>query len=99
MAVVMKFDDRLSSEFVLVIYLVFSDNTAARSHSNHMEEKVASLVAEDKKWRDIEKMASEKATKADELSTKAEEAKKKAEEQATRAEEARKKDEGELSSA
>ena len=49
-----------------MIFFAFSGNTAARSHFNCMEDKVAELVAEVKKWRDTEKSASEKAKKAEE---------------------------------
>ncbi|GMN53243.1 hypothetical protein TIFTF001_022391 [Ficus carica] len=56
-----------------------------------MDKKAVSLVAEVKRWRDAVKVASKKAKKAEERSSKADEARKKAKEQATRAEEARKK--------
>lgn len=82
-----------------MVCLAFSGNTVARNHSNSMDEKAVSLVAEVKRWRDAEKVASEKAKKAEERSSKADEARKKAKEQATRAEEARKKAKSEFSSA
>ena len=48
-----------------MVCLAFSDNAMARSRSNCMEDKVALLVAEVKKWRDAEKVASKKVKKAE----------------------------------
>ena len=63
-----------------MVYVAFSSNATTRSHSNYMDDKVVSLVVEVKKWWDAEKVVSEKAKKADELSIKADEAMRKAEE-------------------
>ena len=63
-----------------MVYVSFSGNATTRSHSNCMDDKVVSLVVEIKKWWDGEKVVSEKAKKAEELSTKADEAMRKAEE-------------------
>ena len=52
---------KLGLPFLQMVSLVFSDNTAARSHSLCMDEKVAGLVADVKKWKDAEKVAAEEA--------------------------------------
>lgn len=54
-----------------MVSLTFSDNIAARNHSLCMDEKVAGLVTDVKKWKDAEKVAAEKAQKAEEYAQKA----------------------------
>ncbi|GMN73028.1 hypothetical protein TIFTF001_053630 [Ficus carica] len=61
-------------KLVEVVRLAFSGNAAARGYSNRMEEKVASLDLEVKKAKHAEKVALEKAKKAEEQAAKAEEA-------------------------
>ena len=46
-----------------MISFTISDSVAAQSHFNRMEDKVARLVAEVKRWQEAEKLASEKARK------------------------------------
>ncbi|GMN49628.1 hypothetical protein TIFTF001_018784 [Ficus carica] len=58
-------------KLVAVVSLTFSDNIAARNHSLCMDEKVAGLVTDVKKWKDAEKVAAEKAQKAEEYAQKA----------------------------
>lgn len=58
---------------------MFSGNATARSHFKRMDDKVAGLVAKVKKWRKADKLASEKAKKAEVQALKAEEARKRAE--------------------
>ncbi|GMN69287.1 hypothetical protein TIFTF001_038336 [Ficus carica] len=73
-AVATKFDDHLSSEVVessrCSDHIQASEdiisNAAARDYSNRTKEKVASLVAEVKKWKEAKKAAFEKAKKAEE---------------------------------
>lgn len=48
----------------LVVFLTFSDNVAAWCYSLHMDDEVARLVTDFKKWKDAEKVAVEKAKKA-----------------------------------
>ncbi|GMN22567.1 hypothetical protein TIFTF001_040288 [Ficus carica] len=62
-----------------VVSFTFFGNAAARNHINRMDEKVAGLVSEVKKWREAEKMALKKANKAKEQALKVEEARKKVE--------------------
>lgn len=59
-----------------MVSLVFSGNVAARSHSLCMDNKVAGLVANIKKWKDAEKVVTEKAKKAEERALKVEVARK-----------------------
>ncbi|GMN67228.1 hypothetical protein TIFTF001_036289 [Ficus carica] len=60
-----------------VVSFAFYINTVARSHYLCMDDKMAVLVANVKKWKDAEKVAVENAKKAEERALKAEEAKKK----------------------
>lgn len=62
-----------------MVSFTFFGNAAARNHINRMDEKVAGLVSEVKKWREAEKMALKKANKAKEQALKVEEARKKVE--------------------
>ena len=61
-----------------MVSLAFSGNAAPRSHINFIDDKVAGLVTEVKKWREAKKVASEKAKKAEKQAFKAKEARKKA---------------------
>lgn len=56
-----------------MVSLAFSDNAAAQSHFNYMDDKVTELVVEVKRWPDAERLASKKAKKAEEQALKAEE--------------------------
>lgn len=53
---------------------MFSGKAVARSHFLRMDDKVAGLVANVKKWRDAEKVTAEKAKKSKERAIKHEEA-------------------------
>lgn len=68
------------------IYLTFSGNATGRGYSNCMEERVASLDTEAKKWKHAEKVAVNKAKKAEDQAAQAEDARKKAEEARKKAE-------------
>lgn len=77
------FPTRLRLSSLQEVSLMLSSNTAAQSHSLCMDDKVAGLVADVKKWRDVKKVAIEKAKKAEKCILKAEEAKKKTENELT----------------
>ena len=61
-----------------VVSLTISSNAATWSHSIRMDDKVLRLVADVKKWKDAQKVATEKVKKVEEYALKANEAKKKA---------------------
>lgn len=44
-----------------MVSLVLSDNTAAQSHSLYIDDKVAGLVIDVKKWNDVKKVVDKKA--------------------------------------
>ena len=73
-------------KLVEVVCLTFSENATAWGYSNHMEDKVALLVLEVKKVKHEEKVALEKARKAEEQANKVEDARRKAEETQQRVE-------------
>lgn len=72
--------ENLIKKLMEVVCLAFSGNAAARGYSNRMEEKVTLLDSEVKKAKHVEKVALDKAKKAEEHATKAEDARRKKEE-------------------
>lgn len=70
------FPTKLGLFLLQVVSLALSGNAATRSHSIRMDDKVARLVADIKKWKGVEKVATKRLRKH---ALKANDAKKKGE--------------------